>query len=382
MQIGGLCKALKTGVMITGVLFVIGVCILTGVELVKKHVFNTSTLDATIGEIPEIDESGNIIISNQCEDNAEKCKYNSEAKVTGEYAEGSKECIHPEKSKHAEEKIPVGPEKNNKREENPKISSGSVAYDKKEDIKSNPIILDIKDAGLTIEGHSDKNNINTPDKKDVTTRQLKDLKKEVSAQLPAVPKDKTPAQLLKDLNDSMPVQLSEVSKDRTPAQLLKDLNDSMPAQLPAVSKDKMIVHLPAVSKEEVPAHLPAVSNDEIPAYLPAVSNDEIPAHLPAVSKEETPAQLPEATKKELLIPCIDVPKETSKLLSDSLQKEKADKQPDQVLKFNFNINDRFIDHEAHKKEEKQEEKQNSPKILNTDANTSFIQGEVTKDNEL
>ncbi|OAG33226.1 hypothetical protein NEIG_02514 [Nematocida sp. ERTm5] len=83
MQIGGLCKALKTGVMITGVLFVIGVCILTGVELAKKHVFNTSTLDATIGEIPEIDESGNIIISNECEDNAEKCKYNSEAKVTG-----------------------------------------------------------------------------------------------------------------------------------------------------------------------------------------------------------------------------------------------------------------------------------------------------------
>ncbi|OAG33227.1 hypothetical protein NEIG_02515 [Nematocida sp. ERTm5] len=215
-----------------------------------------------------------------------------------EYAEGSKECIHPEKSKHAEDKIPVGPEKNNKREENPKISSGSVAYDKKEDIKSNPIILDRKDAGLTIEDHSDKNNINTSDKKDVT------------------------AQLLKDLNDSMPVQLSEVSKN------------------------KIIVHLPVVSKEEIPA------------------------------------QLPENTKKELLIPCIDVPEETSKLLPDSLQKEKADKQPDQVLKFNFDINDRFIDHEADRTEEKQEEKQNSPKILNTDANTSFIQGKGTKDNEL
>ncbi|KAI5146314.1 hypothetical protein NEPAR07_2282 [Nematocida parisii] len=55
---------------------------------------------------------------------------------------------------------------------------------------------------------------------------------------------------------------------------------------------------------------------------------------------------------------------------------------DQVLKSNFDISNKFINHESHITEEKQEEKQINPKILNTDANILFMQGEGTKDNEL
>ncbi|EIJ87920.1 hypothetical protein NEQG_01992 [Nematocida parisii ERTm3] len=308
MQIGGFCKALKTGVMITGVLFVTGICILTGVEIVKKYVFNTSTLNTAIGEIPEIDESGNSIISKEYEDSAEKCKDNSEEKVTGKYEEGSKESIHSEKSKHAEEKNPVGPEKNNKREESPKILSESVVYDKKEDINSNPIILDRKEADLTIGGHSDENNINTLDKETMPIRQSKDLKEEVPANLP------------------------EVSKDKVPAQL------------------------PEIPKDEAAAQLPEIPKDEAAAQLPEIPKDEIPQS-PEVPMDEAAAQLP-------------------------LQKEKMDNGADQVLKSNFDISNKFINHESHITEEKQEEKQINPKILNTDANILFMRGEGTKDNEL